>query len=483
MFRLSKEKKPESASRPRAQAPGHVREVLRSPGKPLDTQVRSFFESRFRLDFSKVRVHTDERAAESAESINALAYTAGRDVVFAQGEYAPGTQRGQQLLVHELAHIVQQGGMDAIVRSGGTGSLPLGAADHSSERQAFSAVQIVELGWNPCSHPEITSRELTPVVRRAGPDDEKWNPAYRSRLSKLDKPYEQFKAGLGDIRETTKGGLSENVGRPIPKRQGAGTPAASKITMPTLLKIYPGLAADVAADPNKAAKAQLYLDKLNEAFKIMKIDTAEAQALYLAHAFVESDQFRQFTETQGAVNKGAQKWMDNPTQAKLDEGDLKARYPEGKDVNPMGKFEFIGRGPVQVTHRPEYVETIAMLEKTAEQYQKDTGNKEAQKYADLAREAAREIKANPKQAANPKYSFLVSAAFMKKFGVDVGAAEVDPNKKWTGKDTASGWVAGGKLDAKSLEALGKKQEKFKEIRSVLIDEAKKPKGASGAAVP
>src|SRR5215510_4746365 len=478
---LSRQKRTESAHKSRAQAPGHVREVLRSPGKPLDMQMRSFFEPRFRHDFSKVRVHTDDRAAESAEAINASAFTAGRDVVFAHGEYAPGTKRGQQLLAHELAHIVQQGGMAAISGPGGSATLPLGTSDHSSERQASSAVQIVEHGWNPASsHPEVTSRELSPVVRRAGPDNDKWDPAYRSRLSRLDKPYAEFKAGLGEIKATTQGGLTKNAGIPAVSGQpGPGTPAAPTITMPVLKEIYPGLAADVAADPAKGTKAQGYLESLNQAFKIMKIDTVEAQANYLAHAFIESDQFRQFTETQGAVQKGAQKWMDDPTQAKLDEADLKARYPVGKNINVTGKFEFIGRGPVQVTKRPEYVEAIAMLEKTAEQYDREaaaSGSSEAKQSAQLAHEAATKLKADPKQAANPKYAFLVSAAHMKKQGADVKAAKQAPGTDWTGADPASGWVAGGLQAAGSpqAEALVKKRDAYKDIYQVRMREATEP---------
>jgi hypothetical protein len=365
-----------------------------------------------------------------------------------------------------------------------SGGLRLGQPNDPHEREADRIANEVISGgagrhhWSLPSASGLAvpiSRESTAIVRRAGPDDDKWDPAYRSRLSKLDKPYETFKAGLGEIRPTTQGGLSENAGRPIPERKGAGTPAV-EITMPVLKRIYPDLAKDVA-DPAKAKKAQAYLDSLNLAFKIMKIDTAEAQALYLAHAFVESDQFRQFVETQGSLGKGAQKWMDDPTKAKLDTSGV-SRYKTDQTVNPMGKYEFIGRGPVQVTHRAEYVENIAMLEKVAAQYQKETGNKDAQKYADLAREAAAAIKADPNQAANPKYSFLFSAAHMKKFGVDVGAAGIDPNpeKKWTGQDTASGWVAGGQLDADSRKRLGEKQAKFNEIRQVLIDEAKKQEG-------
>jgi hypothetical protein len=63
---------------------------------------------RFGHDFSQVRVHTDRRAAESARSIGALAYTMGEHIVFGTGHYAPSTEAGRHLLAHELAHVVQQ---------------------------------------------------------------------------------------------------------------------------------------------------------------------------------------------------------------------------------------------------------------------------------------------------------------------------------------------------------------------------------------
>lgn len=94
--------------------PPIVHKALRSPGKPLDPGTRAFFEPRFGHDFSRVRVHSDERSAEAARAVNARAFTAGRDVVFGKGEYAPGTGEGQRLLAHELAHVVQQEGSGAV---------------------------------------------------------------------------------------------------------------------------------------------------------------------------------------------------------------------------------------------------------------------------------------------------------------------------------------------------------------------------------
>jgi len=89
-------------------APGIVHEVLRSSGQPLDTGVRSLMESRFGHDFSQVRVHVDSRAAESARSVNAAAYTVRQNVVFGAGQYAPTSESGRRLLAHELVHTIQQ---------------------------------------------------------------------------------------------------------------------------------------------------------------------------------------------------------------------------------------------------------------------------------------------------------------------------------------------------------------------------------------
>lgn len=98
----------EASSSELLEAPPLVHEVLSSPGQPLDAKVRNFMESRFGYDFQSVRVHTDSRAAESAQSIEALAYTQGKNVVFGTGQYAPESFSGRELLAHELTHVVQQ---------------------------------------------------------------------------------------------------------------------------------------------------------------------------------------------------------------------------------------------------------------------------------------------------------------------------------------------------------------------------------------
>lgn len=83
---------------------------LQGDGQPLSSADRDFFEPRFGVDFTKVRIHADAHDGDVAKSINARALTLGRDVVFARGEYSPATLAGKRLLAHELTHVVQQSG-------------------------------------------------------------------------------------------------------------------------------------------------------------------------------------------------------------------------------------------------------------------------------------------------------------------------------------------------------------------------------------
>ena len=90
------------------QVPLPVQQALNSRGQPLDAATRAFIEPRFGHDFARVRVYADDRAAESARALNALAYTVAPNIVFGAGQYAPQTDAGRSLLAHELTHVAQQ---------------------------------------------------------------------------------------------------------------------------------------------------------------------------------------------------------------------------------------------------------------------------------------------------------------------------------------------------------------------------------------
>ena len=82
----------------------------RGRGQPLAKNVRVPMEQAFGADFSRVRIHADAQSHQLNQSIQARAFTTGQDVFFRQGEYNPGSWGGQELIAHELTHVVQQNG-------------------------------------------------------------------------------------------------------------------------------------------------------------------------------------------------------------------------------------------------------------------------------------------------------------------------------------------------------------------------------------
>jgi hypothetical protein len=117
-----------------------VKDVIESGGgNPLDRDTRSVMEDRLGADFSDVRVHTDEQASDSAASVNAHAYTVGKDIVFQSGRFDPATTTGQRMLAHELTHVVQQrsGPVDGTPTEGGIKlSHPQDRFEQEAERTA-----------------------------------------------------------------------------------------------------------------------------------------------------------------------------------------------------------------------------------------------------------------------------------------------------------------------------------------------------------
>ena len=116
-------------------APSIVHDVINSSGgKSLDESTRLFMESRFNYDFSNVKIHDNPIAAKSADSINALAYTLGNDIVFNSGQYNPNSDSGKRLLAHELTHVLQQNKNNSSLIQRHICTLPRSTATLSSTR-------------------------------------------------------------------------------------------------------------------------------------------------------------------------------------------------------------------------------------------------------------------------------------------------------------------------------------------------------------
>jgi len=90
------------------ETPLNVAHSTVTDSQPLPESTRAHFEPRLGVDLSNVRLNTGARAASSARALGAKAFTLGSDIVFGEGQYAPATKTGQQLLAHELSHVAQQ---------------------------------------------------------------------------------------------------------------------------------------------------------------------------------------------------------------------------------------------------------------------------------------------------------------------------------------------------------------------------------------
>lgn len=134
---------------------------LRGGGQPLPAGERSFFESRFGYRFDDVHIHTGPQAARLSQTLNAQAFTVGRDIAFAEGAYAPGSSQGRHLLAHELTHVVQQTGGDPAEPADAPDSTPA-----SSEHVASAPAQVAPMvARTPAPEGEVG---VCPVCGRLG---------------------------------------------------------------------------------------------------------------------------------------------------------------------------------------------------------------------------------------------------------------------------------------------------------------------------
>lgn len=142
-FGHARERRRERGAGPRAQV---ARLLSGRGGVPLEPGVRAVMEARLGADFAGVRIHTGQVAQEAAQSLDAVAYTVGRDVAFARGAFDPRSSGGRETLAHELAHVAQSGGVVAGGRSAVSGPLSVSEPTDASERQASDAARAVVSG-------------------------------------------------------------------------------------------------------------------------------------------------------------------------------------------------------------------------------------------------------------------------------------------------------------------------------------------------
>src|SRR5271166_903784 len=144
-----------------------VQETIQAAAEPLNASQRGELEPRFGFDFSRVRVHCDDAAAQSAHGIGALAYTVGDHVVFGAGQYAPTSARGQRILAHELTHVVQNSAATSLA------TIALGDPLDRFEREASEVTDKLTSGRGTKRPIGALSTLLKPgaVIQRLRPEE------------------------------------------------------------------------------------------------------------------------------------------------------------------------------------------------------------------------------------------------------------------------------------------------------------------------
>jgi len=167
------------------EAPPIVHEVLSSPGRPLDRAARNFFEPRFARDFSRVRIHTGRRAAESASVVDATAYSVGHDLVFADDSLSVSTNEGCRLIAHELTHVVQQGSDRSSTK---LAPYTISSTADPAETEADRIAGRVVAG----DRAQIVEQATAGLYRNASPQDEQ-------QKAEAKKNHEEEQAKIADL--------------------------------------------------------------------------------------------------------------------------------------------------------------------------------------------------------------------------------------------------------------------------------------------
>lgn len=126
----------------------------RSGGESLDSTVQAKMRDATGQDLSGVRVHTGPESHELNESLNAKAFTTGQDIFFREGAYDPDSTSGQELLAHELTHVVQQNSGRV---GGGSWGMTVNAPGDAFEQEADSVAKAV---MSTASAPSLQRQEL-----------------------------------------------------------------------------------------------------------------------------------------------------------------------------------------------------------------------------------------------------------------------------------------------------------------------------------
>ncbi len=219
-------------------------EGKRGTGRPLPDDTREQMEGGMGADFSGVRVHSDAESHDLNRALNARAFTTGEDVFFGEGEYNPGSSGGQELIAHEMTHVVQQGGTDFPTPQG---KLTVnGPGDEFEQEADQTATQVMSSPARDGAPPEQLFGAVLGLQRAEDPEKEKEKAKEAKKGEALSKGPDKSEAKGPKGSEPTQEGE--------PRKPKITPPPTVKPSIPPDEELVPSITEDVAA--GKAAEAQ-----------------------------------------------------------------------------------------------------------------------------------------------------------------------------------------------------------------------------------
>ena len=168
-------------------------------GKPLDAGLQKSMGQLMGANFSKVRVHSDARSDQLSQSIQARAFTTGQDIFFRAGAYQPGNPGGQELIAHELTHVVQQNGAIGTTtdtyRCQGKRVQRVETPEIPWSRKRQKYAQVMYLNYLEVMMHELKSIESTYIRKR---DANKYS---EKDLSSINKNFAYLKEAFYNVEE------------------------------------------------------------------------------------------------------------------------------------------------------------------------------------------------------------------------------------------------------------------------------------------
>lgn len=166
-------------------------------GQPLPEPIRGRMERAFGADFSGVRIHTGSESDQLNKSIQARAFTTGQDIFLHSSEYAPTSKQGQELLAHELTHVVQQNGKAVQSKVPSTATTISHAPNGEGEAVATksSTDNIVQRACSQCEHEK---QDVNLQAKRESDNTVEATPEIEASISQVERPTIQRSAALAD---------------------------------------------------------------------------------------------------------------------------------------------------------------------------------------------------------------------------------------------------------------------------------------------